>query len=98
MCARGGHGIFSLKPCCAGNVTVVRAAVQLRDMLQSIKESLRSDDSAEIRPGPWSLDVHPDEGPIPEPFELEADYDRMMKVSPSLPPHCELSQPARWSQ
>ena len=69
-------------------MTVVHAAVQLRDMLQSIKESLRSDDSAEIRPGPWSLDVHPDEGPIPEPFELEADYDRMMKVSTSFPPLC----------
>ena len=62
------------------------ASVQLKDILQSVKESLRSDTSAEIRPGPWSLDVHPDEGPIPEPFELEADYDRMMKVSTPMPP------------
>ncbi len=68
-------------------MTTVHASVQLRDTLQSIKESLRSDDSAEIRPGPWSLDVHPDEGPIPEPFELEADFDRMMKVSTFLPPN-----------
>ena len=64
-------------------LTAAHAPVQLRDILQSVKESLREDTSVAVRPGPWSLDVHPEEDPIPEPFELEADYDRMMKVSTS---------------
>lgn len=77
-----------LHPFSAGDVTLWHASVQLKDVLQSVKESLRGDTSAEIRPGPWSLDVHPDEDPVPEPFELEADYDRMMKVSRPFSPQC----------
>lgn len=58
---------------------------QLRDSLQKLKASLRAEISDEMRPGPWSLDVHPDEV-IPEPYEIEADLERTIKVSTQLLP------------
>ena len=59
--------------------------VQLRDSLQRVREALREELSDEMRPGPWSLDVHPDEGPIPEPWEVDAELERDMKVCDRMP-------------
>lgn len=66
--------------------------VQLRDSLQRVREALREELSDEMRPGPWSLDVHPDEGPIPEPWEVDAELERDMKVCACLRMPCH---PAR---
>ena len=64
-----------------------RLAVQFMDSLQKMKEGMRRDLADERRPGPWSLDVHPDEPIVPEQFEVAADFDRTMKVStPCLSP------------
>lgn len=58
-----------------------RLAVQWKDSLQKMKEGMRRNLADERRPGPWSLDVHPDEPIVPEQFEVAAEFDRIMKVS-----------------